>query len=88
MGPRVIGTQELVSGNPAYSETRPLGVALWRKGYRESVHGDDEILIGPPSCDEYGRIGHLDWPRRVSSSTLILLRGRGGIWNASRRTQN
>lgn len=46
MAPRVIAGRELVSGNPACSETRHLGVALCRKGYRESVQGDDEILIG------------------------------------------
>ena len=87
MGPRVIAERELISGNPAFFRVTPLGLALCRKGYRESVHVGDEILICTLSCDEYGRIGQLDWLGRVSSSTLNLSRGRGGIKNANRRTQ-
>ena len=86
MGPRVIATRELISGNPANSETRPLGVALWRKGYRESVHGDDENLSCALSCDEYAGM----WPVGLATAGCIGYAEsvEGAWWKQIRRSKN
>jgi len=53
VSPQVIATRELISGNPAFFRVTPLGLALCRKGYRESVVVGDENLTCSLSCDEY-----------------------------------
>ena len=60
MGPRVIAERELISGNPAFFRVTPLGLALCRKGFRESVpDGDEKAIHDGEWCPSFFNCSHI-----------------------------